>query len=93
MSSQSKLPYPHKFYVETDLEVRAERERLYEPFSCDRNVLRHDGLVVPARFQDIAEKMYNMEVRKDDVWIITYPKCGTTWTQVNAIQLQLLCYK
>ena len=30
-----------------------------------------------------AERIFNFEVRPDDIWILTYPKCGTTWAQVN----------
>ena len=34
-------------------------------------------------FEQRAEEIYNLEVRPDDIWIITYPKCGTTLAQVT----------
>lgn len=27
------------------------------------------------------ERIKNMEIFEDDVWVVTFPKCGTTWTQ------------
>ena len=41
-----------------------------------------NGLVVP-RFvtQENVEKLKDIKLRDDDVWIVTYPKAGTTWTQ------------
>jgi len=32
-------------------------------------------------FIHLQKRILNMKVRQDDVWIITPPKCGTTWTQ------------
>ena len=40
------------------------------------------GVYMPERFLDIAEEIYNFEVRPTDIWVVTFPKCGTTVVQV-----------
>ena len=41
-----------------------------------------DGLVVPKFVkQETLDKLKGLRLRDDDVWIVTYPKAGTTWTQ------------
>ena len=41
-----------------------------------------NGVLVP-RFvqQKYVDDLKSLELYSDDVWIVTYPKCGTTWTQ------------
>ncbi|XP_046448178.1 sulfotransferase 1B1-like isoform X1 [Daphnia pulex] len=38
------------------------------------------GFVMPPTYGENAEKIYRMKPRTDDVWLLTFPKCGTTWT-------------
>jgi len=47
----------------------------------DAIVSRPFNCVMPKYYQEISDKVRNFEVRDDDIWIVTYPKCGTTWTQ------------
>jgi len=39
------------------------------------------GQVMPRCFTRMEKAVSEMEVREDDVWIASFPKCGTTWTQ------------
>lgn len=54
------------------------------------NVNRNENAcVLPYLYAKKAKDYQNFEVRKDDIWLITYPKTGTTWTQK---MLWLLAY-
>jgi len=57
-------------------EVRGEE-------SAQKVLVRTDPKTVTLKpdFHLVQEKILNMKLRKDDVWIVTSPKCGTTWTQ------------
>lgn len=47
----------------------------------------HGPVVMPRSYLDIAERIRNFEVQEDDIWIVTYPKSGTTWTQEMVWQI------
>ncbi|XP_055709357.1 luciferin sulfotransferase-like [Phlebotomus papatasi] len=36
---------------------------------------------MPEMYRDYAERIEKFEVKEDDIWVISQPKCGTTWTQ------------
>ncbi|XP_059490649.1 luciferin sulfotransferase-like [Neocloeon triangulifer] len=38
-------------------------------------------VLIPPKFKDVAQRIVDMEVHPDDVWLVSYPRTGSTWTQ------------
>lgn len=88
LSTGKKMSYP--------FEWRPVSETLSENYKefFDDGSMMHDaviseplGVIAPKPMVDVAKKIYNMDVRSDDIWIVTFPKCGTTWTQVHMLNI------
>uniref|UniRef100_A0A336K653 CSON012871 protein n=1 Tax=Culicoides sonorensis TaxID=179676 RepID=A0A336K653_CULSO len=43
--------------------------------------------VLPKKHLNFIEQIQNFEIHEDDIWVISYPKCGTTWTQETVWQI------
>ncbi|KAF2898588.1 hypothetical protein ILUMI_07589 [Ignelater luminosus] len=57
------------------------KEKILNEF-CDEYVLiGEDRTSMPVQYLNFAQQIKNFEVLDDDIWIATYPKTGTTWSQ------------
>ena len=56
---------------------------------------KDDFCILSSLMEDCLKRIASMKVYEDDIWIVTNPKCGTTWTQemvskINSIKVSLL---
>ncbi|XP_068223840.1 sulfotransferase 1C4-like [Palaemon carinicauda] len=68
---------------EGSLLAGAEIEKQRKDFEGYKDLVRltPGRWLFPSAYTQYADKIYNFEHKSSDVVIMTYPKCGTTWTQ------------
>jgi len=65
-----------------------EGNESYEKFLSQQNAYKEGFIrllpynqIMPKEYIKYAKRIHDFEVKDDDVWISSFPKCGTTWTQ------------
>jgi hypothetical protein len=68
--------------VNSEIARKLETEAVDDVVRISANDGSGNYCIMPQKFVDTCmEKVKKFEVFEDDTWIVTYPKCGTTWTQ------------
>ncbi|EDW83235.1 uncharacterized protein Dwil_GK22430 [Drosophila willistoni] len=67
-------------YRELDADIVRRTNALFPAQDCFVEVLP-DQLIIPRKYIELGESIRSLPVYKDDVWMVSYPRTGSTWAQ------------
>ncbi|XP_073814193.1 sulfotransferase 2 [Musca autumnalis] len=67
-------------FKELEEEIAKRVDTFYVDKNCFIEVLP-GNVIVPRKFMEIGESIRNLKTYSDDVWLVSYPRTGSTWAQ------------
>ncbi|XP_033609943.1 luciferin sulfotransferase isoform X2 [Cryptotermes secundus] len=67
-------------YTPLEGEEARKLDRMFNRQNCLIEV--HPGhVLLPSKYEELGDRIRGMEVRSSDVWVVSYPRTGSTWLQ------------
>ncbi|KAI8115272.1 hypothetical protein FF38_13467 [Lucilia cuprina] len=67
-------------FKDLDKEIAERIDALFPKKDCFIEVLP-GNVILPRKFMEIGESIRNFQTYADDVWLVSYPRTGSTWAQ------------
>lgn len=81
-------PEAYNFGFAEKVFYRYTLKKLEDPLFTEVDGLeKFNETIMQSEHADFVEEIRKFVVYPDDIWVITYPKCGTTWTQEAVWQI------
>ncbi|KAH8318852.1 hypothetical protein KR074_007882 [Drosophila pseudoananassae] len=67
-------------YRELEADIVRRTNAVFPAQNCFVEVLP-DHLIIPRKYVELGESIRSLPVYEDDVWMVSYPRTGSTWAQ------------
>lgn len=75
-----KIERPRIEFKRLPLDLAEKIDSLFNVKNCLIEVNPGNVLMTP-KYEDLGERILDMKIRPDDVWMVSYPRTGSTWAQ------------
>lgn len=74
------FPAMQLIYRELEADIVRRTNAVFPAQNCFVEVLP-DQLIIPRKYMELGESIRSLPVFEDDVWMVSYPRTGSTWAQ------------